>query len=129
MNFNEFPGVNAAYAEELFERFRVNPESVDTASREWFRRRMSQRSLELEEFESDGARKIVAVVMMAQAIRNYGHLAAHLDALGATPRGDPSLEMETYGLTDENLQLLPAELIGGPAVVLSSWEDPSRLAR
>ncbi|HMD81830.1 MAG TPA: thiamine pyrophosphate-dependent enzyme, partial [Anaerolineales bacterium] len=58
--------------------------------------------------------KIVAVVHLATAIREHGHLAARLDPLGRESRGDPSLELSTYRLTEQDLQQLPANLAGGP---------------
>ena len=36
MRLDDFPGVNAGYVFELYERFRQNPESVDAATRKAF---------------------------------------------------------------------------------------------
>jgi len=58
--------------------------------------------------------KAVSAANLAQAIREYGHLAARLDPLGNPPPGEPSLAPEFHGLTDEDLRNLPASLIGGP---------------
>ena len=57
----------------------------------------------------------VAASALAHAIRERGHLGAHLDPLGSQPEGDPALEPETYGLTDSDLARLPAFVIGGHA--------------
>jgi 2-oxoglutarate dehydrogenase E1 component len=60
--------------------------------------------------------KLMGVVNLASAIREYGHLAATIDPLGlSNPPGDPSLELESYGLNEAELRQLPATLVGGPA--------------
>ena len=62
----------------------------------------------------------MAAVNLAQSIRNYGHLAAQLDPLGSPPPGDPSLALENYGLTEDDLRQLPGHLVGGPIGAQSS---------
>ena len=57
----------------------------------------------------------MAVVNLATAIREYGHLAARIDPLGlANPPGDPDLHPAAHGLTDDDLRALPASLVGSP---------------
>ena len=60
--------------------------------------------------------KVVGAVNLAQSICGYGHMAAHLDPLGAEPMDDPSLSPEGHGISDEDLRALPASLVGGPIV-------------
>ena len=43
-----------------------------------------------------------------------GHLDATLDPLGGPPPSDPSLQLETHGLTTNDLAHLPINVIGGP---------------
>lgn len=57
----------------------------------------------------------MAAVNLAQAIREYGHLAAQLDPLGSPPPGEPSLALSYHDLTEADLRQLPASLIGVPA--------------
>ncbi len=74
--------------------------------------------------------QIVFIANLAQNVREYGHLGAHLDPL-ADPRyfpysvfateddaalGDPltELELEAQGVTEETMRKLPSSLIGGP---------------
>jgi 2-oxoglutarate dehydrogenase E1 component len=56
--------------------------------------------------------KIIRAVNLAQAIRTYGHLAARLDPLGSDPPGDPLLDLAAYDLTEQDLEQMPAVLIG-----------------
>jgi 2-oxoglutarate dehydrogenase E1 component len=135
MTAGPFGGVNAAYVQELYERYRQNPESVDPATRAAF-----ETWTPPEEFAFTGPAKaghyvedsasaggptvdvhaIVSATILADSIRRYGHLAAQLDPLGSEPIGDPSLSPATYGLTDDDLRRLPASLVGGPVAETST---------
>jgi 2-oxoglutarate dehydrogenase E1 component len=111
--WKDFPGPNAAYVLDLYERYKENPESVDPETRVFFDR--WQPAVELASTAQSAAiEKIVAVVNLAQAIREHGHLNARLDPLGSKPPGDPSLELSSYNLTEDDLRQLPASLVGGP---------------
>lgn len=127
--WQEFHGVNAGYIVELYERYRRDPTSVDEVTRSYFER--WQPPIDVQAPSANGAAptasstttvsqadvdKIMGVVNYANAIREYGHLAAKIDPLGlSNPPGDPSLELEAYNLTEADLHNLPATLIGGSA--------------
>lgn len=113
--WGDFHGPNLGYILELYERYQQNPEAVDAATRAYFQHWTPP---------TDGVDRIAppstaqldqlsGVVNLAQAIREYGHLAAQLNPLGSSPPGDPSLDSATYGLTEEILRQLPASLVGG----------------
>lgn len=116
-DWHEFPGSNAGYVLELYDRYRQNPGSVDTATREFFARwtppvdgiAPASAATELP------ITKIVGAVDLAHAIRAFGHLAARVDPLGTPPRGDPALEMAMHSVTEDDLRQLPSSLVGGPA--------------
>ncbi len=56
--------------------------------------------------------KLVAAAMaLVRAHRNFGHLAARLDPLGAEPPGDPALDPGPLGLTPENMGRIPADVL------------------
>src|SRR5204863_1624472 len=59
--------------------------------------------------------RVVGAAALAQSIREYGHLAARIDPLGAEPPGDPELEAATHGIRDWDLSSLPPSVVGGPA--------------
>ncbi len=108
-----FYGPNAGYVLELYERYQQNPNSVDPATRAIFEKWIRENKLpELEEHaKEDGAApyqvsKIIAASALAHAIRDRGHLGAHLDPLGSEPLGDPALLPETYSLTDDDPPLV-----------------------
>ena len=43
--------------------------------------------------------------------RTHGHLKAQLDPLGTPPPGDPALEPESFGLTPEAMEAVPAAML------------------
>jgi 2-oxoglutarate dehydrogenase E1 component len=124
MTLGPFGGVNAAYVRELYERYRQNPESVDRATRDafasWTPPGEGTVSEPVRPGTASSVHAIVAATTLADSIRRYGHLAAQLDPLGSAPLGDPSLLTQFYDITDEDLQHLPASLVGGPVAESSS---------
>ena len=114
--WGDFTGLNRGYVLELYEKFRRDPSSVDPDTRELFRQWTPPADVE-EDLPLSGTslQKAVGAVNLAQSIRRYGHLAAHLDPLGLRkPLGDPSLSPENYGITEEDLRSLPASLLPSP---------------
>ena len=112
--WSQFHGPNAAYAAELYEKYLLDPNSVDPETRAIFEKLAPPPESASRMAAPADLEKIVATVNLAQAIREHGHLAAQLDPLGTSPKGDPALELQTYGLTEQDLERLPANLIGGP---------------
>lgn len=140
--YAEFYGPNAAYVWELFERYRRDPNSVDATTRAYF----DQHAAELESAQAApataqvatqaetsaapmGLGEIIKVVNLANAIREYGHLAAQLDPLGTPPPDDPTLHLEHYELSEEELRRLPADPVRGPIAKESNsaWEAIQKL--
>src|SRR5258706_1366439 len=123
MRLDEFQGVNAGYVLELYERYRQNPESVDPETRKAF----ESWAPSPNDFASTqpisgntNILKIVAAANLAECIRRYGHLAARIDPLGSEPIGDPSLSPAAHGITDADLEALPASLVDGPVAESSA---------
>ncbi|GCF09484.1 2-oxoglutarate dehydrogenase E1 component [Dictyobacter arantiisoli] len=133
-NLESYYGPNAGYVLELFERYQQDPASVDAATRAifetWTPEDVADASLQKKQSTQDTAKpsidhentpafsrnqvvKIVAASTYAHALREKGHLGAHLDPLGSEPLGDPALKPETYGLTKEDLEQLSPKAIGG----------------
>ena len=52
-----------------------------------------------------------AATSLIKAHRTHGHLGAHLDPLGTPSPGDPAMEPETYGLTPDVMERIPAALL------------------
>jgi 2-oxoglutarate dehydrogenase E1 component len=67
--------------------------------------------LPLPEGTADDLRYVSAAYALVRALRNFGHLAAHLDPLGSEPPGDPSLDPGRLGLTPEIMARIPADVL------------------
>ena len=117
--WDQFTGVNAGYVYELYERYKRDPDSVDEGSRALFAQWSPE--IEAEPAAADGVEPAdtiaaIAAFNLAESIRRFGHLAARLDPLGFTdPIDDPSLHLQSHGLTTDTLARLPASIVGGPA--------------
>ncbi len=115
-----FHGPNAGYVQELYERYQQNPTSVDAQTqalfKDWSPLAPAVAAPPAAQISAPAFDKVVGTVNLAQAIREYGHLAAQLDPLGSPPPGDPSLAPAYHGLSAEDLRALPASLVGGPVV-------------
>src|SRR6266571_3008553 len=114
-----FYGPNAGYVLELYERYQRDPSSVDPATRAvfdgWSPEPLTRKQVTTSEEETFQVSHIMAASSLAHAIRERGHLGAHLDPLGGAPLGDPALLTETHGISDEDLAQLPPGVIGGHA--------------
>jgi 2-oxoglutarate dehydrogenase E1 component len=118
--WDQFTGVNAGYVYDLYERYQRDPASVDEATRtlfaNWSPDSPAPSTPAPRDVPTTDTAAAIATVTLADSIRRFGHLAARLDPLGVTdPIGDPSLQMESHGLTAEMLSRLPAALVSGPA--------------
>src|SRR5215213_258698 len=125
--WDQFSGANAGYVYELFERYQRDPSSVDEATRRAFATWPASAGLDTDELrrghtEEPSGRQggdvhtAIAAFNLAESIRRFGHLAAHLDPLGFhDPIGDPSLAPQSHRLTSDTLKRLPASIVSGPA--------------
>jgi len=115
-------GLNLGYILELYEVYRRDATAVTPEWRAFF----EQWEPHLEQLAAPSPAaaiagpafdftKVAAVVQLAQRIRHRGHRAARLDPLGSPPPGDPALDPAYHGLTSQDLEHLPATLVGGPA--------------
>jgi 2-oxoglutarate dehydrogenase E1 component len=123
-SLHDFHGPNAGYILELYDRYQQNPDAVDSATKSFFEHwTPPQNGLAAAPVAPTTGLdivKITGVVNLAQAIREYGHLAAQLDPLGSPPPGDPTLAEEYHGLTKDDMRQLPASLIAGPIIEIST---------
>jgi 2-oxoglutarate dehydrogenase E1 component len=133
-------GLNAGFARDLLEDYLENPEAVPSEWRELFESGASDvvathpglaRLLERTAGNGHAAPPapapqaephpvtdellgaVAAAMALIKAHRMHGHLAAHLDPLGAEPPGDPALEPERLipKLTPELQARVPASVL------------------
>ena len=127
-NLSDFYGPNAGYVLDLYDRYQRDPASVDLATRTFFAHWKPPEFAPSVDgtAKADGhnMQKVASVANLAQAIREYGHLAAQLDPLGQPMPGDPALDPAHHGLTEDDLHQLPASIVGGPVAAqnATAWE-------
>ena len=127
-----FYGPNAGYVLELYERYKQDPSSVDEASRaafaNWTPESQATTAVHTDHTpvasDTVDVSRIVAASALAHAVRERGHLGAHLDPLGTEPLGDIALSPATYGLSDADLMQIPPTVVGGHAAegARNAWE-------
>ncbi|MFW5709461.1 MAG: 2-oxoglutarate dehydrogenase E1 component [Chloroflexota bacterium] len=132
--FPEFHGPNVAYILELYERYQESPDLVDAETQAFFKNwepllSANGGAASMGTVSARDLEKIAGARAYAQAIRQYGHLAAQLDPLGSPPPGDPELAPQTHGITPEELKELPSSIVGGPVAQTTSnaWEATEQL--
>ena len=119
-------GANAAYIEDLYEQYLVNPDSVDARWKSWFdgfqgreagdvphsaimdrvaaAGRAARDGAATEVADSETSRKQGSVLKLITAYRSRGHLQADIDPLGMLEKLDaPDLGLPFHGLSDGDL--------------------------
>jgi len=114
IDLRAFHGPNAGYVLELYERWRRDPASVDPEVHAAFADWRPELLPGGPAAAPPDVLKIVAAARIARLTRELGHLAARIDPLDSNPPGDPGLELATHGLTEEDMERLPAVVVGGP---------------
>lgn len=121
--WQQFYGPNLGYVEEQYELYKEDPEAVDPSLRELFDRHGAPKWLDQSkphEGASAGGistaevKKVTSALKYIAAIRRHGHLDADIFAVGKElfkTSDAPELDPKTYGLTDEDLKGIPAELV------------------
>ena len=123
-------GGNAAYVEDMYERYLRDPNSVEVQWRDYFeklppvsgggadvphstiqenfilmaRQRQTTRPIQTSSVSSDHERKQVQVLRLISAFRIRGHQKAVIDPLGVMKREEfPDLSLSYHGLSEADL--------------------------
>ncbi|WP_066061552.1 2-oxoglutarate dehydrogenase E1 component [Neobacillus soli] len=115
---DKFIGPNLGYLIDQFERYKEDPSAVDQELRVQFEQ-MEESDFSIysntvptaSEPQDNHQEKILAAVKLADNIRTYGHLAANIYPLGNHVPDRSHLELGEYGLTEEDLKRIPAEIL------------------
>jgi 2-oxoglutarate dehydrogenase complex dehydrogenase (E1) component-like enzyme len=100
----------------MYEDFRADPVSVDESTRDFFERWSLPADVAAGEGSPTAAlEKALKAARLVGGIRSFGYAAARLDPLGSTTPSDPVLEAEFDGLSEKDLEYVPAgTLVGRP---------------
>jgi len=109
----EFHGPNLGYILELYEQYRRDPNAVDEVTRNLFQD-WQPGDGELALRSQPDLHTLIRIANLAQAIREYGYLAANLDPLGRQTAGDPLLSFAFHNLQEQGLFNLPADIVNLP---------------
>ncbi|HEU5138816.1 MAG TPA: 2-oxoglutarate dehydrogenase E1 component [Bacillales bacterium] len=138
--WEKFYGPNLGYINEMYDRYRDDPEAVDAKWVELFKRwgapPLQADAIPAADAGSTGTgetadlKKVVAAVNLARNIRIYGHLAANINPLGKDEKsGSRLLDPVEYGLNDADLEAIPADVVwsNAPGDVRNGLEAINRL--
>ena len=105
---------NDGYIAEMYEAYRRDPATVDESWRQFFRTAQSLAGVGGGTAPVDDRmlRKAAGAAALADAIREYGHLAVQLDPLGTPPPGASELTPEFHGINADELADVPASALG-----------------
>lgn len=111
--WKDLHGPNLAYILGQYEQYNNDPESVDSTLKVLFEQWGSPVNLENNqpptlEMDTD-VKKVISAEKLVQYIRTYGHLSANINPLTKQEHALPS--HNEYGLNEEDLNKIPAELI------------------
>ena len=105
--------VNADYVEAQYQRYRVDPSSVDERWALFFAgfemavdgngRGPNADAPQLARALGRGAEPVVGVFDLVHSYRELGHLVAHLNPLAEQPAGHPLLEPSEFGFTPADM--------------------------
>ncbi|MBO9128778.1 2-oxoglutarate dehydrogenase E1 component [Bacillus sp. 165] len=124
--WRSFHGPNLGYVAEQYERYVNGTGSVDPELQELFLNWGSPLSVETNDIETAiehvsnipdslvNMRKVLKVVRLLEDIRSYSHLEAKINPLESNVKEPSFLNLEQYGLSEEELKAIPAHLV---------WED------
>lgn len=115
---DEFLGPNLGYVIDQFERYKEDPMAIEPEMRMFFEEMNDEEFSSLVSIKPDiyegkplQTEKIYAAIKLAENIRTFGHLAANIYPLGNYTPDISHLDLNSYGLTEEDLRSLPGQII------------------
>jgi len=100
--FDALVRANPEYVDELYQAFRENPDSVGPAWQQLFAGYDYGLSASPVSVGKHGE-QVLGVYHMIHSYRQFGHLVADIDPLSPPPQEHPLLRLETFGLTNADL--------------------------
>ncbi|WP_078382181.1 2-oxoglutarate dehydrogenase E1 component [Sutcliffiella halmapala] len=143
--WERFYGPNMGYIYEVYDKYKQDPESVDDTIRILFEEmgpppEMEQKqTLQIQAKEEQTStvpptaiKKVISATKLLRNIRTLGHLAANISPIQYEEQDNVGfLDIETYGLSKEDLLQIPVDLIweSAPEAISNGWEAYEHLKR
>ncbi|WP_223703608.1 2-oxoglutarate dehydrogenase E1 component [Sutcliffiella deserti] len=144
--WERFYGPNMGYIYEVYEKYQQDPDSVDQTIRTLFEEMGPPPGPEQgQSLQSQGKdqsttsavpqtaiKKVISATKLLRNIRTLGHLAANISPIQYEQQdNDGFLNIETYGLSKEDLLQIPVDLVweGAPDAISNGWEAYEHLKR
>lgn len=114
--WKSFSGPNLGYVMEMYDLYTQSPDEVDPELAALFREYgapdiTSSTQQATAQVAPDQFGRVLAAVQLADAIRSHGHLAADIYPLNDRPKAAERIELSYYGLSEQDLREVPAELL------------------
>jgi len=106
---------NDGYIAETYEAYRRDPASVGESWRQFFRvaeQLAGPSAAGRGVYDATLLRKAAGAAALVGAIQRHGHLAVQIDPLGTPPPGAAELKPEFHGITEADLEQIPASALG-----------------
>ncbi|WP_087973400.1 2-oxoglutarate dehydrogenase E1 component [Oceanobacillus rekensis] len=116
--WGQFHGPNRGYLEQQYELYKEDPEAIESTIKEifdtygapaWIQQSSSAAKTSTQSISEYDVKKLTSAIQLVEAIRRYGHTEADIYPVGGY-KGDETelLNLETYGLTEQDLKNIPA---------------------
>ncbi|MFC0188681.1 2-oxoglutarate dehydrogenase E1 component [Fictibacillus aquaticus] len=135
--WKQLDGPNLAYVLDMYEQYQQDPDSVDQSLIESFEQwgpPLETSGAEEQHVIAAGGidpYKLVQTMKLIENIRTYGHLAADIYPVGDFPKDEHYIDLKEYGLTQQDLESIPARLVWtkAPAADATAWDAIQRLKK
>ncbi|MGM0836423.1 MAG: 2-oxoglutarate dehydrogenase E1 component [Bacillota bacterium] len=145
--WERFYGPNMGYIYEEYDKYQEDPESVDDTIRKLFddmgpppemeygvqtESSSSSKKDAPSQAPQSAIKKVIAATKLLRNIRTLGHLAANISPIQFEEKHPAGfLDVETYGLSKEDLLQIPADLVweDAPDAISNGWEAYEHLKR
>jgi len=140
--WEQFHGPNRGYLEQQFELYKENPDMIEPSIKEifdtygapaWLNQLSSNADRNVSQTTSEyDVKKLTSALKLVEAIRRYGHTEADIYPVGDYKGSKTELlDLNTYGLTEDDLKGIPAAWLWekAPADVENGWDVVNRLKK
>jgi 2-oxoglutarate dehydrogenase E1 component len=139
--WQKFHGPNLGYIIEQYDLYINDQDFVDPDLKELFEKWGSPLSFEtnpVKESRQEAAfhscdavsmEKVLKAAKLLENIRSHGHLAANINPLDESEKNHPLLNLEKYGLNDDDLKSIPAKVVWpeAPQEIQTAFDAVNRL--